>query len=84
MGETSGTFLGVGNPVGRGAAFHYISDVSVNVPVKPPGSQDFVQELTGGADKGASLEIFLRAWSFPDDHQSGVPLTENNLLTTFS
>jgi hypothetical protein len=40
-------------------------------PLHSDRFDDLVEKLTGAADKGLALRIFIGAWSFTDEHQIG-------------
>ena len=82
MRQAASTLLGGGDPVERRAAFYHVVDVGVYVAVKTAGGQNFIEQLTGGADKRTALVVFLRTGTFADDEEAGAAFAEDDLLTT--
>ena len=57
-------------------AFDDVGDIDVLSAVEVNGKQHLVEELSGSADKGLTLQILLFARSFADEHDARLRLSD--------
>ena len=80
--DTGGGFIFARHPVPRGATFNNVGYINF-FALQMHGVDHFIQQLPGGANKGAPGGIFICSRAFTDKHQSGIGRTfaENHVLT---
>ncbi len=71
VGRTGGHLIRQGVSIARRPAFHHVGDENV-LSLEAGLREEFVEELTGVADEGATLPVFVPARPFSNQHHPGL------------